>query len=51
MTTQEFLNLNPQIGTLNRSGKTIYYVTAPVYREADHPLDLFNDTSKLTTGA
>lgn len=51
MTIQEFLDLNPHIGTLNRNGETVYYVTAPTYREASHPLDLFNDTSKLIAGA
>ena len=40
MTIQQLLNSNPTIGTLNRNGKTIYYVTLPVYREAYHPLDL-----------
>ena len=52
MSIQEFLDLNPHIGTLNRNGKTVYYVTAPTYREASHPLDLYNDTRKLEkTGA
>jgi hypothetical protein len=40
MTIAQFLIANPQIGVLNRKGKTVYYICTPHYREAHHPLEL-----------
>jgi len=40
MTTQQLLDLNPQIGTLTRKNKVIYYINFPIYKEAYNPLDL-----------
>ena len=40
MTIQQILVTYPNIGTLTRKGRTIYYVNWPVYREAYHPIEL-----------
>jgi hypothetical protein len=34
------LRHHPEIGQLTRNGRPVYYVTAPVYREAAHPAEL-----------
>lgn len=38
------LKESPQIGCLVRNGAKVYYVTAPVYREAADPASLVDET-------
>lgn len=35
-----YLQAYPNIGTITRKGKVVYYVTSPEYREASHPSQL-----------